>query len=369
MFTFPLAPQDLFAERSRQFAGWGIPWRIIRRVQARVDDSWREGPGGWAWEWWQEAVAAEQEGRLMRAAMLFGAARFPVIATPLREQALERQALCFGQAARRLPGQFERRHVPLASAGGLAVPVHLYAPGAASQLPLVLLSGGVDTGKMELHRLAYILAQAGRFRVAAIDMPGTGETRVPLTAAAEGIYQELLAVLAPSGPKAVLGVSFGGHWAAKLALLGAVDGAIDLGGPVTVFESGSAFTSSLPNGMAGIIANACGLAAMPGLAEIDALMRPFSLRGQGLLGRAGAAPLLVINGEHDQYIPQEDSTLFAGRNGNQVWLMRGMTHCAAEGFMRIVPAMIAWLRLRLHGESRAAQLALRLAEGVLPARR
>jgi hypothetical protein len=83
--------------------------------------------------------------------------------------------------------------------------VHLYAPTADDARPLVLLSGGVDTGKMELNRLACLLARIGRFRVAAIDMPGTGESRMALTADAENIYQELLATLAPTGKKAVLG--------------------------------------------------------------------------------------------------------------------------------------------------------------------
>jgi len=103
--------------------------------------------------------------------------------------------------------------------------------------------------------------------------------------------------------------------------------------------------------MPGIIANAWGLSAMPGEDAMAAHMQTFSLRHQGLLERGTCAPMLVINGEHDQYIPQQDSTLFAGYAGNQVWLMQGMTHCATEGLVRIVPAMIAWLRLHLYGQT------------------
>lgn len=369
MFTFPVEPHDLFAERGRQFAnGWGIPWKIIRRVQSRVDDNWREGPGGWTYEWAMEAAASERKGQLMLAAMLYGAARFPVVATPMRQQALERQADCFERAARGVRGYFERRHVMLASAGGQRMPVHLYAAAAWGEQPLVLLSGGVDTGKMELHRIALMLARIGRFRVAAIDMPGTGESGVALTPHADGIYRELLGMLAPSGPKAILGVSFGGHWAAKLALQGAADAVIDLGGPAVVFDAEASYASTLPNGMAGIIANALRCPGMPSDEEIGALTRPFSLRGQGLLDGKNCAPLLVINGAQDQYIPQEDSTLFARYPGNQVWLMRGMTHCAAEGLPRIVPSMVAWLRLRLYGETFGTRLMFSLARRLLPAR-
>ncbi|MBV8620844.1 MAG: alpha/beta hydrolase [Curvibacter sp.] len=368
MFTFALDPQALFAERSRQFAGWGIPWPVIRRMQARITDCWSESPGGWAREWMQEAESAERQRRFLQAALLYGAARFPCVATPLRVQALQGQMACFERATHSMPLRVERRHVALGDPNPGTMPVHLYAPRAGGERPLVLLSGGVDTGKVELHRLACLLAGLGRFRVAAIDMPGTAESGLPLTADAHRVYQGLLAALAPTGRKAVLGVSFGGHWAAKLALLGDVDAAVDLGGPTVVFESGSAFMRSLPNGMPGIIANALGLPGMPDDAEMAALMQPFSLRHQGLLTGQGGAPMLVVNGEHDQYIPQEDSTLFACHARHRVWLMRGMSHCAAEGLVRILPAVLAWLRMRLYGETPAARLASALAEAMLPAR-
>jgi hypothetical protein len=82
-----------------------------------------------------------------------------------------------------------------------------------------LLSGHQTDSPFTPHQCCQ-RARIGRFRVAAIDMPGTGESGMALTADADAIYQELLATLAPTGRKAVLGVSFGGHWAAKLALLG-----------------------------------------------------------------------------------------------------------------------------------------------------
>lgn len=366
MFTFPVDPAALFEERSQQFAGWGIPRKIIRRVEAKIIDNWREAPGGWVYEWSKEAELAAQQKRLMLAAMLYGAARFPSVVTPMREQALIHQVDFFERAARQLPIYFERRCVSLPGPRRIDVPVHIYAPEAGNQRPLVLLTGGVDTGKMELHRLAYVLARLGRFRVAAIDMPGTSESGVLLSADAEQIYLDLLNTLAPSGRKAVFGVSFGAHWAAKLALLGAVDAAVNLGGPSLVFESGSKFMQSLPNGMPGIIANAMGLAGMPDDKTLETLMPAFSLRGLMAQKSDRIAPMLVINGERDQYIPVEDSSCFAQFPNHQVWLMRGMTHCAPEGLPRILPAVIAWLRLQLYGESRMRRLSYSIAQQLLP---
>jgi esterase FrsA len=59
--------------------------------------------------------------------------------------------------------------------------------------------------------------------------------------------------------------------------------------------------------------------------------------------------------------------MFARYPENQVWLMRGMTHCAAEGVARILPAMIAWLRLRLYGETMSTRLLFELTKTILPA--
>ena len=367
MLTFDLKPDMLFEERNRQFAAWGIPWSVIRRMQARISSCWGEGDGGWCWEWIQEAKAAERQRRFLLASMLYGAARFPCINSPVREYALKCQVACFERASHSFFLQFQRRSIMCPDMAS-PVPVHIYAPNCSKDLPLVLLSGGVDTGKMELHRLACLLAWVGRFRVAAVDMPGTAESGVLLNVDANRYYQSLLDSLAPVGPKAMLGISFGGHWSAKLGLLNGVDAAVNLGGPTVVFESGSRFVHTLPNGMPGIIANALGLSHMPGDQELASLMQPFSLRHQGLLEQYGSAPILVINGESDQYIPQEDSTILIRRPNDQVWLMRGMTHCAVEGLPRILPALIAWLRMQLYGESQATRAALSLTKLVLPPR-
>jgi len=120
--------------------------------------------------------------------------------------------------------------------------------------------------------------------------------------------------------------------------------------------------------MSGIIANAWRLPAAPDEEEIDQHMQAFSLRHQGLLSGNTCAPMLVINGEQDQYIPQQDSMLFARYPDNHVWFMRGMTHCAAEGIVRIMPAVIAWLRLHLYGQTITSRLLFRLAERFLPQR-
>ena len=251
MFTFPVSPEDLFEERTRQFLKWGVPSAALERVRARVRDTWSDAPGGWCYEFSAEADASERAGRLLEAAALYGAARFPFAATDARRAAHEKQLACFLRAhqAGAFPVAFQRQ--VLATERG-AVPVHLYARRAdaftrregAAAPPLLLVTGGVDTYKVELHRLAVALARLTGALVCAFDMPGTGESPGPLSSDGErvhlGVIDALRAELSPPHVS-LIGLSFGGHWAAKLALLGKVDCAVDVGGPVGATPLDAAF--------------------------------------------------------------------------------------------------------------------------------
>lgn len=368
MFTFPLAPTDLFEERSPQFMAWGIPKAIIHAVEARVTDMWAEEPGGWTYEWTQEAAKARADGAWMLASSLYGAARFPCLATPSRLVALKAQSECFLQASSGFPGSFERKVIRCDTGHAkVDVPVHVYAPKGATALPTLLLSGGVDTGKMELHRMILILSRLGRLRVVAMDMPGTGETDTPLTENADVIYKQVLDQFRGRGKMGFLGVSFGGHWAAKFALRREVDAVVDLGGPVGVNGIDGTFVAGLPNGMPGIIGNAMRFDAYPDATVAGAMLRNFSLHSQGLVDQLDCARTLVVNGSNDPYIPVADIEVFRRYPSAEVWMLRGLGHCAAEKLPRIFPAMTTWLRKELHGPSMGNRLLHFAARRVLPA--
>ena len=343
----------LLRERAPQIAAWGIPAQLLARVRTRIRDFESDGQGGWTYEWAREAERRESDRPLLAAA-LWGAARFPVANTPARQLAQARQLACFLAAAPRFPVRFERRSVA-------GVAIHLYAP-RDQQAPLVLLSGGLDTFKIELHRLALGLVRAG-LAVAAIDMPGTGESAEPLHPQAEQTYLAVLNALCEGRPRAMLGISFGGHWAAKLALMGELDAAVDVGGPVGARELGADFIRNLPNGMPETLAHALGYRELPSEPEVARLLAAFSLRRQGLLTPARLhRPLLVLNGERDPYLPLEETSVFREFPRAEVALLRGLGHCAGEKFLRVAPFLITWLRARLMPGtvSRIAERASRL---------
>ena len=292
-----------------------------------------------------------------------GAAKFPCVSTVLQRRAYEKQLDCYLRAAPDFPCDFRRTEVEVSyREGKTVVPVHLFAPRRGDpRLPLVCLSGGVDTLKMELHRLALAIALLGRFRVSVVDMPGTG---VPLAGDVHVIYQGVLSKLRDGAKAGLWGVSFGGHWAAKLACLSSADAAVDMGGPVGT----SLFAGSrLPNGMTGIVANALDLESFPTSNCIPPEMAAqFSLEEQGLLTARASSPLLVFNGAHDPYIPTKDTTCFIGWQNTRVWLFADGDHCAANRIKRVVPSAVAWLRSKMYGETVVQRWVIAAAERFLP---
>ena len=73
------------------------------------------------------------------------------------------------------------------------VAVHRYGARVDSRpQPLLCLTGGVDMLKVELHRLASLIARATGFEVVAFDMPGTGESMLALSKDSEWVYRAVL---------------------------------------------------------------------------------------------------------------------------------------------------------------------------------
>ncbi|MBJ7332858.1 MAG: alpha/beta hydrolase [Solirubrobacteraceae bacterium] len=340
MFTFDVEPEALFEERTGQFGQCGIPRAAIAQARAAITDMWSMERGGWVPEWGRLAQDAEARGDALLGAQLWGAARFPSLATDDRLDVYDNQLAAYLRAAEAFPVPFERRIFALPST---RLTAHLFG---RPRRGVLVVSGGVDTWKVELHRLMVLTARMTGLLVVAIDMPGTGESELALGPGAETVLIELTEALRREHGRKVgyLGLSFGGHWAVKLAALGAVDAAVDIGGP-TGASGETIDVLNLPYGMAGIIGNALGLDAMPTPEYVNEQLGAYDLRE--LLSRSGRSPLLAINGAQDQYIPPGDTSGLAGPADTRTWLVRNATHCAPERFPLVVLRSWAWLRRRL----------------------
>jgi esterase FrsA len=211
--------------------------------------------------------------------------------------------------------------------------------GQYASAPVLIYTGGVDTYKMGLHAIYVTLAQRLGITILGFDIAGTGESTIPLSVKGDelvlGIVNEARKL--GNGKVAHLGFSFGGNFSAMTGLSGGVDAAIVLGGPIDK-AWGKENAEHLPYGMPGIIGNDMGFDHQPTTPEFMAAVQQFSRRP--LLARTDNAPMLVINGANDYFVPQADTLVFKGRPKTDVYLLPDIGHCAVLGGPSKLPAVI-----------------------------
>jgi esterase FrsA len=343
-YQWPLDPQGLFTERYAQMLHTGLPVDDVDAVCAAIAEMWTDAPGGWVYEWSKLAAGYTAGRRHDLAALAYGWAKFPTLADDAKRTAFARQIEQYERAAAGFPVTLERRVLDLAYQGATTrAPVHLLgAPDLPVDAPVLIASGGVDTWKMDLHLLLVAFALQSGARVLAFDIPGTGESEVPLNTGADEVIRGLVAAARGlgNGKVAHLGISMGGNFAAMSGLSGIVDAAVVLGGPVDAsFEPEHA--KQLLYGMADIIGNACGFSSQPTPDQLAEAMR--GLSRHDLLAQGENAPMLVINGADDVHVPQADTLAFEGRPNTEVHLVPDTGHCALSKFDEVIPMMIGWL--------------------------
>lgn len=342
-YHWPLDARELFGERYPQMINTGLPVADVDAVRATITDMWPDAPGGWVHEWSKVARSYAETGAHQWAALAYGWAKFPTLADASKHRALANQLEQYLLAAPQFGVDFRREVLELPYQGGTTrVPVHLFAPlDLPAHAPVVILSGGVDSWKMDVHGARVGAAVRLRVRVLAFDIPGTGESSAPMTALGGAeIVRGLIAHARTLGNGVVahLGISMGGHYSARSGLAGEVDAAVVLGGPVE-----ATFTGAGPShfGMDGIVGNALGFDQPPSRSELAEHFADFSLRP--LLDQDRNAPMLVINGADDVHVPRHDTLVFQGRRDTVVELIPDTGHCATSKLPQAMATIAAWL--------------------------
>jgi esterase FrsA len=215
----------------------------------------------------------------------------------------------------------------------------------------LLMCAGVDTWKMDIHGMLVAAAQHTGATVVAFDMPGTGEiAHVLLNAEADEVVLGLAAAAKTIGNGTVghIAFSFGGNFSAMTGLSGAVDAAVNDGGPIK-----DSFTSEhlgqLPFGMFDIVGNAIGFDSKPTLDELVAAGAQLSRAA--LLEQPTNSPMFIINGADDYFVPQSDTLIFEGRPDTEVHVIEGTGHVAVSKMDTVLPMMLGWLRTQLSHEN------------------
>ncbi|MFC9652693.1 alpha/beta fold hydrolase [Streptomyces sp. NPDC056937] len=351
-YQWPLEAKDLFAERYPQMVNAGLPAPDVDAVRAATTDMWADEPGGWVHQWSALAARYASAGSHDLAALAYGWARFPTLADGAKRAALARQTEEYLLAAPGFALPFRRDVLDLPHRGGLTrVPVHVLTPPAVAEKgPVLLVSGGVDSWKMDVHGLLTALcAHTGLLTalcahtglpVVAFDIPGTGDSQVPMSPDGAEIVRGLIghARTLGNGIVAHVGISMGGHYSARSGLAGEADAAIVLGGPVEAAFDGGRLARF---GMDGIVGNALGFDRQPSPDDLFAALAAFSLRP--LLDQEGQVPMLVVNGADDVHVPQEDTLVFEGRRATEVHLLPDTGHCAVTRLPEVLEIISEWL--------------------------
>jgi esterase FrsA len=343
-YTFPITPHAMFEDRFEQFVALGVPRAAVEEMRGAITDMWSDTTGGWVFEWSRLARRHLAANQSYVASLAYGCAKFPCLANEAKRQALAHQVTAYLAAAPGFPVKFERRLIAMPFAGRtVTAPVHLYSvSGRYAQAPVLLISGGVDTWKMDIHNICLALAQGLRVTVLAFDQPGTGENPAPLAIEADEMVLGLVkqARAFGNGKVAHFGISFGANYSAMTGLLGIVDASVVLGGPID-----RAFTKEalekLPYGMPDIVSNAMGFDHPPTMQEFVSAAAKLSRRA--LLERADNAPMLVINDENDYFVPQADTRVFEGRPKTEAHLIAGAGHCARSKLPDAMSLALRWL--------------------------
>lgn len=341
---------------------------VIDALSGLDGQSWGDAWGEAGARLRAEARAAAAAGDRVRAAALMLQAhglyflgRFPCPNHPrkLENAALEREtyleaAEYFDTPTRRIAVPFEGRE------GEGDEVVFLYRrPAGAARPPVVVMWGGVDAWKEQMTGASDALLALG-VATMAMDGPGTGESPVRGTVDGERQFLPALdwAAAQPDldGAKVgLLGRSFGGYWATKLAHTHPerIAGAVNWGGGAHfMFQREWVEASRYPDSyLMELVETRSRMLGASNDEEYIAAFQRLSLLDQGLLDRP-CAPLLLVNGKEDRQCPIEDVHLLIEHGSPKcVRLFPGghMGHTP-----RTAPTIVEWLAAQVGARPGAA---------------
>ena len=233
----------------------------------------------------------------------------------------------------------ERVDIPVA--GGHAVHGYLIQPAGSGPHPVVLTTNGLEGTVQELAipQLRYRNSGIAMFLM---EMPGSYAYTDPMTPESEAVYHDVIEHLAAdqrldADRIAMVGVSFGGYWTARMAATSdRLACAIACGAPTHRSFNGGALGT--PQVILHALAKTVG-AAHP--IDLIGKLRALSIRN---LYRDITIPLLVINGDHDTLLSTEDSIDLAHTAANSTLLLYpDDDHCAMGHYRQWLDYSQRWL--------------------------
>lgn len=328
-------------------------------------------PVHWADAWrtageaaWQAAEAdADPDARrrgYLRAHGFFFLGRFPCPNHPDKLACAVRERDAYLAAGALMTPPLTRVSVPFAGNGSEGDEVVFYyrRPSDVARPRVVVMWGGVDAWKEQMTAASDMLLARGIATVA-MDGPGTGESPVKGTRDAERqflpVFDWAAAQADLNGAKVgLLGRSFGGYWATKLAHVvpDRIAAAVNWGGGAHfMFQREWIQRSRHPDSylMELVETRKRMLGVETDEEYVDAFAQ-LSLLDQKLLDRP-CAPLLLANGRHDTQCPVADIDLLAGHGSPKAVRMFPGGHMGITP--QTLPILLDWLADTLSKEVQA----------------
>jgi len=344
--------------------------KIFRRarkedVESVLANLTSKDPELWAAEWSRVAqpyedlgAGHEQAGQFneARAAYLqaytyYATGRYPVPHTPGKMRCLRKSLELYEKAGRYFEPALERVEIPF---GDKIIPAYLRLRRDGDRHPIVINFGGIDGFKAEAFEYEEAMHRA-RLTTCAIDMPGVGESPIKASTTAESLFSAVIDYLERQPEVdvkriAMVGRSFGGYWAAKMAFVEAqrLRASVVWGGVVHYFfqeewlrESTYAESYLMDHDIARCM--------VFGVATIDELAKVFpamSLKTQGWLDKS-SCPMLVVNGKEDLQTPIDDLYILLESGSPKSARVFPGGHMGQTP--ETLPTIINWLKAELHG--------------------
>jgi esterase FrsA len=315
----------------------------LSNIKSRDRDEWANAWSAVADRYYKAAASAsspdERRKDYLRAWRLYYFAQWPVAASEGKKAAYAKALDAFVRSTESLSPAMEVVRIPFEGKeiiGYLRLPASLHGP-----VPIVFAISGLDSRKENLAETYGALVDRG-IGFFAVDGPGTGQSPVKVSPTADRVLSRALDYLISRkeiDPKRIVvhGVSFGGYWAAKLAVTerARLRGVVVQSPPIHSFFTPEFLEMSLLGNQEYLfdIVPAF-LTVVEGVNTVPDLAKAFptlSLENQKILGQPTAS-MLVIAGVKDTQVPISDINLLldSGDVPKEAWINPSGGHLGRE---------------------------------------
>jgi len=281
-------------------------------------------PELWAKEWSRVAKPYEEQGAKLEQAGRFTEAReaylqaytyyatgrYPTPHTPDKVECYRKSLELYERAGKFFEPPLERIEIPF---NEKTIPIYLRVPKDNEKHPIVINFGGIDSFKAESYEYDEGLQRA-EIASCAVDMPGVGEAPIKASPTADSLFSAVIDYLQKRpdvDPQriGILGRSFGGYWAAKMAYVEPerLRASVVWGGGVHYFFQEDWLREST-NADSYLMDHDIARCRLFGVSNLDELVKPWavlSLKEQGWLDKP-SCPMLIVNGKNDLQTPIGD---------------------------------------------------------------